>query len=108
MSDGVIPFRPRTSAPAEDEGPRRLVGKAVCGACQHEWDAEALIAEPTHLECPRCHRFWGAFKHAVEPKMAWTCNCGEFLFWLTPDGAMCRRCGLVSSEWADVAAEGGI
>ena len=83
----------------EDNGPH-LAGIAICGACQHEWSAVAEHGT-THLECPKCKRYWGAFKHAVEPETAWLCKCGERLFWLTPTGAMCRRCGVRSNQWAE-------
>lgn len=82
----------------EDDGPH-LTGPAFCGACGHEWDAVAPV-EVCHLECPACKRFWGVFKNAVEPETAWRCNCGELLFWLTPEGAMCRKCGSRSNDWA--------
>lgn len=84
-----------------DDGPH-WSGEAMCGACGHEWVAVAPVGDEDHLECPNCNRFWGAAKHAViPPKAVWKCNCGERLFWLTPNGAMCRRCGVVSSDWAD-------
>jgi hypothetical protein len=83
-----------------DAGPP-LSGTARCGYCSYEWEAVAPVGA-VHLECPSCHRMWGAYKHAVEPPKAfWRCNCGEELFWLTPKGAMCRRCGLVSNDWAN-------
>ena len=31
----------------------------------------------------------------------WRCNCGCFTFYLTRDGAKCKWCGLVSSQWAE-------
>lgn len=83
---------------AEKEGPH-ISGQALCGACLTEWVAVAPVGE-TSLRCPSCKRYWGAFKHAVEPKARWRCNCGEELFWLTPTGAMCRRCGVRSNDWA--------
>jgi hypothetical protein len=93
----VVGFSCKPTAP-EDDGPH-LAGAAVCGACHHEWEAEAP-AGVGHMECPKCRRMWGAFKHAVEPETLWRCNCGELLFWLTPTGAMCRRCGTRSNDWA--------
>lgn len=83
-----------------------LRGEAVCGACDHHWEAVQPTGGDRHLECPKCHSYWGVFKHAVEPPVGsrlWHCNCGETLFWLTADGAMCRRCGVVSSDWAETA-----
>lgn len=79
-----------------------LAGEAFCGACGHEWVAVEPVGN-THFECPKCHRWWGAYKHAAKPKDGdfWRCNCGETLFWLTPTGAMCRRCGTRSADWAE-------
>lgn len=31
----------------------------------------------------------------------WRCNCGHLLFFLTPDGAKCRRCGIICRGWCD-------
>lgn len=98
MTD-ILPFKPRQPPKIETDGPH-LEGPAVCGACQHEWEAVAPVGVVI-LECPKCARMWGAFKHQVEPPTAWHCHCGEWLFWLTPTGAMCRRCGTRSNDWAD-------
>lgn len=98
---GEIVTLPKTAAAGgggEADGPH-LVGLAVCGACQYEWQAVAPV-ETTHFDCPRCGRVWGALKHVVEPETSWRCRCGEYLFWLTPTGAMCRRCGTRSNDWA--------
>lgn len=84
--------KPRSSVIEEKENEPHLAGKAFCGACGHEWVAVVHIGV-VHLECPQCHRMWGALKHAVEPMMAWRCGCGEKLFWITPYGIQCRSCG---------------
>ena len=31
----------------------------------------------------------------------WQCNCSSHLFFLTPDGAMCSNCGIITSDWCD-------
>ncbi len=95
-TEGAAPL----TKPGASDGPY-LEGEAICGACQHEWQAIQPVGGKQHLECPACHRLWGAFKHAVEPVNSWRCNCGEQLFWLTPTGAMCRRCGKRSNQWAE-------
>ena len=84
--------------PASPEDGPHLSGLAVCGACHHEWSVVAAVGG-VHLECPKCHRYWGGLKHAIEPETAWRCNCGEQLFWLTPKGALCRRCGIYPTDW---------
>lgn len=84
-----------------DDADEHLSGEAVCGACGHEWQAVASVGVVI-LECPECNRAFGSFKHAVDPPDdRWQCNCGERLFWLTPRGAMCRTCGVISSDWAE-------
>lgn len=72
-----------------------LAGQAECGACGHKWEA-VCPAGVTRFDCPRCDRFWGVMRHAVEPLTAWRCHCGEQLFWITPKGCMCRRCGVLA------------
>lgn len=95
----VLAF-PAAGGVDEADGPH-LSGPAVCGWCGHEWAAVAPVGS-VHLECPGCGRLWGAYRHAVAPPAAfWRCWCGEELFWLTPRGSMCRRCGVISSDWAD-------
>lgn len=79
---------------------QHLSGMFVCGACHHEWEDVAPVGT-THVDCPNCGRAWGAAKNAVEPEYSWRCNCGESLFWLTPKGALCRRCGIITTDWAD-------
>jgi hypothetical protein len=99
----ILPFQPRLAETKEakdgGDGPH-LEGEAICGACHHEWRAVSPTGTVS-LECPKCNRMWGTFKHQVEPETAWHCKCGEWLFWLTPTGAMCRRCGIRSNDWAD-------
>lgn len=85
MSD-VIPFRPREP---------HLSGAAECSCCRATWQAAAPVGVHT-LECPNCGRMTGFFSHAVEPPAGsamWRCDCGNALFWVTPDGVLCRKCG---------------
>lgn len=91
----VVPLR--CEKVETSDGPH-LSGEAICGACGHEWVLVAPVGGQ-HFDCPKCNRMWGAVKHAIEPETAWRCNCGEQLFWLTPKGAMCRRCGIVPTDW---------
>jgi hypothetical protein len=37
--------------------------------------------------------------NAIEPKVAWRCDCGEHLFWLVPEGVQCRKCGEFQVGW---------
>ena len=77
-----------------------IAGEAICTACEHEWVAVAEEGATT-LECPDCYRSFGLLKHPVEPDVKWQCNCGEMLFWFTPSGAMCRGCGIITTDWCE-------
>jgi len=87
----VVQFKPKT----ERDDPH-IAGHALCAACKNEWMAVAPVGT-THLECPACKRIWGTFKHAIEPKIVWHCSCEEQLFWITPSGIMCRKCGEIQT-----------
>lgn len=83
-----------------EENRPHLEGRAICGACKHEWHAVAP-AGTTELECPKCFTMMGLFKTDVTPHggVIWQCKCGNDLFYLTPDGALCRRCGVRPIGW---------
>ena len=114
MSDGVIrpdfghngKMQDAPDVPAEviDLDARRdgwLSGPVVCAGCQNEWVAVTPAGE-NQLECPQCHRWLGARKGLVVPSgPTWRCDCGEYLFWLTADGAVCRMCGVYAVGWCD-------
>lgn len=96
MAD-IIPFK---CVPVEEVEAPHLSGECFCGACGHEF-VGVMPVGLTHIDCPKCKRIWGAMKHVVEPSETWACNCGERMFWLTPKGAMCRKCGIITTDWAD-------
>jgi hypothetical protein len=81
--------------PAEQHGQ----GEAFCLACNHTWQAVA----PTGIEsfeCPSCRRFTGHWKFEFYPREdqpVRECNCGNQLFYLTPDGHLCANCGIYQS-----------
>ncbi len=70
-------------------------GKAKCLACKHEWVAVAPVGV-TWMECPECTLERGRFfaQHVREGEH-WQCNCGNDLFYVSPDGVYCPNCG----EW---------
>jgi Zn finger protein HypA/HybF involved in hydrogenase expression len=80
----------------EKEKNPHLEGKARCLDCKHEWEAVAP-AGTEWLECPECHSIKGRFVYHFEPETftKWVCNCGNDLFYATPDGYFCPNCG----EW---------
>lgn len=70
-------------------------GMALCIACLHEWMAVAPTGTIA-LECPSCHLHKGRWKFDFYPnegQMVRSCNCGNQLFYLTPNGHMCANCG---------------
>ena len=92
----VVDFR-CTKVEEPPDGPH-VAGPCRCGACGHEWSGVAPVGA-VHLECPKCRRFWGVFKNAIEPEKAWKCRCGELLFWIIPTGVQCRKCGEMQTGW---------
>jgi hypothetical protein len=87
----VIPF---PATPPEPEGQWNS-GAAQCLLCGHEWVAVAPTGV-VWLECPSCRAVKGHFKfHCCpgEDEPVWACDCGNALFFLTPNGHMCANCG---------------
>ena len=78
-----------------------LTGPAICTHCKNEWTAVTPAGNHDNLECSECGLFMGVFGAPVVPHEFWRCDCGSRLFYLTKNGASCRTCGLVSSEWAE-------
>lgn len=84
------------SKPEKEE--QHITGEAVCGTCAHEWVAVAPVGT-TELQCPACHVEKGHFKHWCAPEVGsqiYQCNCGNELFWITPNGCVCRGCGVTA------------
>ena len=74
-------------------------GEAFCYFCKHEWVA-VVPTGVTEFECPACETEKGRFKFPFYPKegqMIRVCNCGNELFYLTPDGHLCVNCGIYQS-----------
>lgn len=70
-------------------------GEAFCFQCGHTWVAVAPAGE-TQLECPSCHTMKGLWKFPFAPsegQLVRECNCGNQLFYLTPEGHLCANCG---------------
>jgi hypothetical protein len=88
-------------AKGKDKTEFTLIGPAVCTNCKHQWQAVTPVGHHDNLKCPECSLFMGIVGAPVVPEKFWLCRCGSDLFYLTPSGAGCRSCGLVSSEWAE-------
>lgn len=68
-------------------------GEALCLHCEHEWTAVAPVGTQW-LECPLCKVEKGVFRGASKPNaQVLTCDCGNQLHYVTPDGAFCPNCG---------------
>ena len=95
----ILPFkRPNDHTPEVRRDPNRQYGEgeAVCLNCQHTWTA-IVETGTTQLECPKCHTMKGLLKYpysVVEGSYLRTCNCGNQLFYLTPEGHLCPQCGI--------------
>jgi hypothetical protein len=98
LTADVVTLKPKRKrlADGEPDGPH-IHGEAFC-RCGNEWMAVARVGV-VHLTCPKCERRWGLFKHAIEPELAWHCDCGEALFFITKAGVMCRKCGVLQEDW---------
>jgi hypothetical protein len=80
----------------EDPIDPHMTGEARCLSCKHIWQAVAPIGA-TWLECPSCMLMRGRFIYPIEHNegLRWSCDCGNDLFFVTPDGIYCPNCG----EW---------
>ena len=70
-------------------------GEAVCLQCDHQWQAVAP-AGSHRLQCPACRTMKGLWRFEFAPpdgQLVRECDCGNQLFYLTPDGHLCARCG---------------
>lgn len=76
----------------------RVIGKAHCVGCLHDW--EAVVPYPLQtmwLECPKCKTMMGRFFHHFERSglRHWHCGCGSDLFFIVEGGrAYCPNCAL--------------
>lgn len=71
-------------------------GEAFCIACGHEWAAVAETGT-LELECPSCKTMKGKYRFEFQPSpgsLVRECNCGNQLFYLTPEGHLCANCGV--------------
>lgn len=70
-------------------------GEAFCLGCGQTWRA-VVPTGTTRFECPQCHAMKGLWKFEFFPHpdlQVRQCNCGNQLFYLTPDGHQCANCG---------------
>jgi len=92
-----------------DDHKPHLSGRIKCASCHHEWVGVCPIDPDGNapcLECPNCSMMQGFFMHPIcasEDKMAWRCTCSGETFMITPDGALCIRCGL-THPWDEILA----
>lgn len=73
---------------------QHVAGIIHCTHCKNEWTGVATVGIVT-IECPKCSLYRGVFKGTPMPtdKMAVHCECGNPLFFITPDGeAQCCYC----------------
>ena len=70
-------------------------GEAFCLQCNYEWIA-ILNTGITQLQCPECKTMKGLLKfpfHVSKDELYRECNCGNYLFYITPEGHLCPNCG---------------
>lgn len=85
--DNIIELKPKEK--------KWLNGPAVCMECKHEWQAAAEVGTNV-MECPECNTYKGTWQGIVEPPAErWECgSCEGQLFFVTPEGFCCAKCGL--------------
>ena len=84
----VVEFKKKT-----EEVPH-TTGDAFCIQCKHEWIA-VVPEKQVQLQCPKCLTFKGLFKYPAcvpEGEEIRRCECGNDLFYLTPNGHLCPNC----------------
>tara|TARA_R110002020_G_scaffold67854_1_gene178031 strand:- start:13 stop:282 length:270 start_codon:yes stop_codon:yes gene_type:complete len=74
------------------EADEHLKGPAKCLTCTHEWLAVTPVGT-VEIECPECETKKGVYIGTAAPDTAWECGCGNQLFYIGTEGAMCARCG---------------
>lgn len=68
-------------------------GECRCLLCGYTWTGVVPIGT-IWLECGECHSMKGRFVyHCERDRSHWTCNCGNDLFFATPEGFYCPNCG---------------
>lgn len=69
-------------------------GPYQCMSCKHEFVAVTPL-ERLWIDCPQCGlehaRPKGNIQRVDEPH--WECNCGNDLFYVTPNRTYCPMCG---------------
>lgn len=93
MADVLAFQRPDPPQPDEPTVPHGA-GTALCIDCRHEWEAAVPIGTEW-FECPSCHTHKARWKFTFYPSdMVRQCNCGNQLFYMTPEGHLCANCGI--------------
>lgn len=70
-------------------------GEAFCNGCGHVWQAIAPVGL-VRFECPACQAMKGMWRFEFAPEqgqLVRECDCGNQLFYLTPEGHLCAGCG---------------
>lgn len=95
VTDQIIDLAARRAAKTEPQE-QHASGEAFCFACNHNWVA-VVATGTTEFQCPSCLRVTGRYKFGFYPnvdQIVRACNCGNQLFYLTPDGHLCASCGI--------------
>lgn len=96
MTGPVLEFKPRPKPAPAAAALQYAAGEAFCFSCDHIW-AGVAPSGTTEMECPSCKRVTGRWKFQFYPNVGQqvrSCDCGNQLFYLTPDGHLCASCGI--------------
>lgn len=90
MADNILPFKAKQ---AEPDPMRSLHGPVRCLHCEHKWVAVVPVGVIEGLECPECRLLKGVVELLTAPDTVFRCACGCDLYYITPEGCMCLKCG---------------
>lgn len=85
---------------AKEEREPHIRGTARCLECSHQWEAVAPLGTFNLFECPECRTHKGVLTGPFVPELRLECECGNQLFFVTPEGYQCPRCG-VEDDWEE-------
>lgn len=95
MSENIVDLQARR-ADRQRLQQQHGAGEAFCLSCKHTWTAVVPTGTES-FECPNCHRHSGHWCFEFYPaagQQVRECQCGNQLFYLTPDGHLCASCGI--------------
>lgn len=77
-----------------EENTPHAAGPVKCLICKYKFIVVTPVGE-LWFECPKCKVEKATWCFPIEKdKNHWKCNCGNWLFYITPEGIYCPNCGV--------------